>query len=286
MNFGGGSNSEKLRAKRLLYGLVEANSLDSYKQENLAQNSCFHALQKYAGMAGISIAMLKTRICLISISIAAVIAFGIFFDLKAFLLIPVPLLIAFLQLQRKKINRAEAFEIDYPPFLLALASAVRAGLDPIVALCKAEELFQGTSLIKQELIDCRQKLESGIPEEEALSSFASSIGHPDIELFRTGFILSRKQGSSLSQCLQRLVKVTRQRQSFRRKIASAVAMQKLSVFGIALCALAIGIIQFTTNPMAFRQTLSHPFGVKAICFGGSLMISGISWMLYLTRRRI
>ncbi len=183
-------------------------------------------------------------------------------------------------------RRAEAFESDYPAFLLALASAIRTGLDPVVALCRTEKLFDHDSLLGAELKKSREEIEQGIPEDTVLGTFASNIHHPDIDLFRVAFILSRQQGSSLSPCLHRLVKVTRQRQSFRRKTAAAVAMQRLSAFGIAVCAFATGSIQFLSNPSAFQDALTHPFGSRFILLGAVLMVSGIGWMLFLTRRRV
>lgn len=186
----------------------------------------------------------------------------------------------------KTFRLAESFESDYPAFLLALASAVKTGLDPVAAFCRTEELFMSGSVIRHELAKSRELLESGRSEEEVLRQFASTVAHPDLELFRTAFILSRKQGSSLAPCLHRLAKVTRRRQSFRRKMASAVAMQRLSAIGIAACASAMGIMQYITNPTAFAQALRDSTGSKALLLGAVLMTSGLSWMFFLTRRRI
>lgn len=115
--------------------------------------------------------------------------------------------------------------------------------------------------------------------------FARSIGHPDIGLLRTALVLSRRQGSSLSACLHRLAKVTRQRQSFRRKVRGAVAMQRLSAFGIAGCTVIVGVIQFTSNPHALRQAWNFPAGRLALSGGLGLVAVGLLWMLHMSRRR-
>ena len=182
--------------------------------------------------------------------------------------------------------QAEKFERDYPTLLLSLASAIRTGMDPIVALCEAKNLFDQQSLVARELSALDAEIQRGVGEQEAIRNFASSIDHPDIKLFRTVFLLARKEGSSLGDCLQRLARVTRQRQSFRRKIRSAIAMQKMSALGIGGCTLVIGFIQFSTNTKAFMQAFSHPVGSVMLGLGLALLASGLIWMLKMASAKL
>lgn len=179
-----------------------------------------------------------------------------------------------------------AFEEDYPTFLLSLASSVRTGLDPIDGIKVVNQMLSEKSVLRIELESLLKKLESGFPEEEAIFSFGKSIQHPDISLFTTALILSRREGSSLGACLQRLTKVTRQRQSFRRKAKSAVAMQRLSSFGIAGCSALIGFGQIFMNPQGFNQAWHHPMGFSLLLTGLGLLLGGLVWMLYIARSRV
>jgi tight adherence protein B len=188
--------------------------------------------------------------------------------------------------RRKVIGRAQAFERDYTAMLLSLASAIRTGLDPLAALVELGKLFSPTSEMFKELAQFKAHVESGMQEEEAIRSFGSSIAHPDVRLFTTAFILARREGSSLSECLQRLARVTRQRQSFRRKIRSAVAMQKLSAIGIGASAVVIGMTQSAANPEGLKLALSHPIGSKVLLAGVSLIVVGIAWMFRMARARV
>jgi tight adherence protein B len=186
----------------------------------------------------------------------------------------------------KSTAKSRAFESDYPTFLLSLASSVRTGLDPISAIKTVAEMLPLQSPLKIELNKLNQKLESGESEEDAILSFGESIGHPDVVLLTTSLLLARREGSSLGACLQRLNKVTRQRQSFRRKSKAAVAMQRLSSFGIAGCSLVIGGMQVAMNPDAFMQSLHHPLGRMFVGFGVVLMFVGTAWMLFIGRSRV
>ncbi len=187
---------------------------------------------------------------------------------------------------RDRERSALSFERDYPALLLSLASGVRTGLDPFSALCKTQELFSEGSEMKQQLIGLSLAVERGASEEEAVRGFAADIAHPDLKLFRTAFILARKEGASLAESLQRLARVTRQRQSFRRKVKAAVAMQKLSAIGIGLCTLVIATIQAGTNPAALQTALHDPTGSRVLTAGLLLVLTGLFWMFSLTRSKL
>lgn len=189
-------------------------------------------------------------------------------------------------LQQKIAARAKAFEKDYAAMLISLASSIRTGVDPLVALMHSKCLFNSESEIYKALHAFCERIDEGYPEEKAIREFASDVRHPDIELFRAAFILARREGSSLALCLHRLASVTRQRQSFRRKVRSAVAMQKLSAWGIAGCAIVISLIQYITNPKAIGLALEHPVGVKILAAGGLLIVIGLLWMLNLAKSRV
>ena len=203
------------------------------------------------------------------------------------LLIPVAVLgIHYIWLQALVCSRVEYFERDYTAFLLSLASSIRTGQDPLMAFTQCGELFSASSVLALEVKKTAREIESGKGEEWAFSNFANSIKHPDIALLRAALILSRRQGSSLGTCLHRLARVTRQRQSFRRKIRGAVAMQRLSAFGIAGCTVIVAIIQVTSNPRAIRDAWQHPIGSLALAGGVALVILGLGWMIYMSRRRL
>ncbi|RMG40649.1 MAG: hypothetical protein D6719_10315 [Candidatus Dadabacteria bacterium] len=280
-----GEYRERNRARSLLAGYSsEANERPSAELENGISAGEFEQTLVYAGLDARQKRSFKMRL-------AVVLAIGIVLSLLT--KSPIPLIVAgvwlFFEMQRirrKAASRAEKFERDYTAFLLSLASGVKTGSDPLTVLVKSYRLFPKESVISAELKRLEELVDSGLSEEEVVRQFAASISHPDISLFRSAFILSRKEGSSLSVCLHRLARVTRQRQSFRRKIRSAVAMQKLSAIGIALCTLIITAIQGLTNPDAILTALKHPVGVKALTFGVLLIITGLVWMLKLANRRV
>lgn len=189
-------------------------------------------------------------------------------------------------IERRCQKRQMEFDRDYTALLMSLASGIKTGLDPLLALTQSAQLFQKTSIMCAELESINTALQEGLSEDSAIARFGSRVRHPDIKLFRMAFALARKEGASLSYCLQRLARVTRQRQSFRRKTRGAVAMQKLSAFGIAGCTLLIGAIQGVTNRAALIEAFMHPIGRVLLILGLLLVGTGVFWMLKMAKIRV
>ena len=224
------------------------------------------------------------RVCLAAIIVIALMI--IFRSPWPLLLMGVSVCVEYMRVRKMARARAVNFERDYTAFLLSLASAVRTGLDPLVAVMQSDQLFAPESEVRKEITAFKLNIDRGMVEEHAILKFAESIEHPDVQLFRTAFILARREGSSLSLCLQRLARVTRQRQSFRRKVRAAVAMQKLSSIGIAGCAIVVGLFQSLTNPGSIREAFNHPLGIKLLGFGLFFMTLGLLWMMRMTRSKV
>lgn len=197
-----------------------------------------------------------------------------------YLLIPAFLSFALevLKLNSLAKKRTQDFEADYTALLLSLASSVKAGRDPLSALLDAEEVFEEGTQIRQEVGHLRTSIEAHEPESVAVSKFGQTIDHPDINLFRVAYILSRQEGSALSSCLERLAKVTRHRQSFRRKVRSAVALQRLSSYGIAAVAILTLGFQAISNSEGLQKAVDHPIGIIGLSIGVLLMLVGLFWM--------
>lgn len=177
--------------------------------------------------------------------------------------------------------RAEAMTIerDLPALLTAIASSVRAGVDPLAALVGAREYLPRETALARELERIQQGLREGRDEQELLEGFLASYSSRDGELLRGCMILSRKHGGPLADSLHRITRVVRQRQSFRRKTRAALAMHRMSAVGIALSAVAMGTLQLAMNHQSLDVALHHPVGGKVVVGGMFFITVGVVWML-------
>lgn len=242
---------------------------------------------RYCAFAGLSAK--KQRTLMLRIGFWLILSiFGLFLTGRLFSIVLgiVALAIEYVILRSHIKARVKGFDQDYCAFLLSIASSVKSGADPILSMTQAIHLFPPQSVITQEVVNFKLDLEKGLTEEQSLKRFALSVSNPDIDMFRTAMIIARKEGSALGDCLQRLAKVTRQRQSFVRKVRSAVAMQRMASMGIAGCTVAIGLIQYFANPKAIQMAWSHPVGYPVMVSGMGLIIIGLIWMRRLAGREM
>ena len=272
------------QAKELLWGEADGDTIQLRFNDDGIQNR-LSSMFFYAGMNAAEVRKLYLKVIIVA-TVASLILILIHKIILIPLFILAILLFERIAIARRIWTRTEEFERDYVPLLISVASGIRTGLDPLIALEECGSLFSEGSILRKELAIFSERLERGEDEDHAIWSLAASIKHPDLKLFKSTFILARKEGSSLGASLQRLAKVTRQRQSFRRKIKGALAMQRLSAVGIAGCAIIIGLIQVAGNANLISDALNHPLGFWALTVGVSLMVIGLGWMLYMSRRRL
>lgn len=188
----------------------------------------------------------------------------------------------------ERLSRSARREVerDFPVFLLSLASALRTGLDPLAALGCTRDILLPQSALRKLLELLLSELDRGAGEELALRAFVKRSAHPDAELFAAAFLISRRMGGSLGDCLERLAIVCRQRQSFQRKSRAALALQRLSAFGIGGCASLIVAFQLLTNSEAVLGAARSTPGVMAYAAGVSLVVMGMIWLTRLGPRGV
>lgn len=189
--------------------------------------------------------------------------------------------LAYLYIRMRTSQNLASIDRDLPALLTAVASSVRAGIDPLMALLGAKDFMPKDTVLSHELEALRSRIQQGIDEQAALQSFLVIYEHRDVELFKSCLILSRKHGGSLADSLHRITRVVRQRHSFKRKIRAALAMQRLSAFGIAFCALAMAALQFAVNSHAVKAVFAHSAASKIMYAGCGLIAIGLIWMIRL-----
>jgi tight adherence protein B len=180
---------------------------------------------------------------------------------------------------RREKRRYAALERDLPALLTSVASSVRAGIDPLRAIIDAQEYFPADSPFVRETRLFKERIAAGDDEFDVIEGFFGGYSHPDVELFKRCIVLSRRHGSSLADPLHRVVRVVRQRQSFRRKTRAALAMHRMSAIGIALCALLIAVMQAAMNSKGIALAFKSSAGVVLLSVGGVLISVGVGWML-------
>jgi Flp pilus assembly protein TadB len=270
--------TDKLVMKRERY--ITRDLLESYQRETKDDTRAIHAGYTSPSDGVFSLARTPGFVAICLVAVIVGIAVNPFVGLCA----PVLSWIAVYWSRVRRSHRDRMLlERDLPPLLTSIASSVRAGIDPLKALGDANHHFPDESPLKQELSNFRTGLMSGGDEVELIDALCARYQHPDVELFKRCLVLSRTHGSSLAEPLHRVVKVVRQRQSFRRKTRAALAMHRMSAVGIAGCAVLIGMMQMTVNRNGIDIALANPVGLMFLIGGATLVTAGVAWMLSMGR---
>lgn len=276
------SRRDLYRAKRLL-GLAEAP--DRGLAEPSGKFSLEVAPSTLFSLAGAQNSKTPTiaRLLIVSCISAALV---VVFSSASFLLLALAYaLLEYRFLISRVRRRSLDFDKDYPALVLSLASSVKAGVDPLDALVRAKDLFAEKAVITTELRLLSDRIDAGWDKSKAIASFGATVDHTDIKLFVTALLLNQTEGASIAETLQRLVRVTRQRQSFQRKLRAAMAMQKVSAVGISLCFLSIAAFQFVTNREGLVRTWHNALGHSMVLGGMCCMGVGFLWMMRVASRR-
>ena len=119
----------------------------------------------------------------------------------------------FLWLEHRVSNRAAEFSADYPSVLLATASSLKTGVTLFLALERAIRLLPSESIVRRHIEDLLDKLRRGVAKEQAIAEFGSDIRQPDLQLFRSAFVIAAENGGRFAPTLERLATVCRDRSS-------------------------------------------------------------------------
>lgn len=194
----------------------------------------------------------------------------------AFLLgLAIPFSIAEARIRR----RAAEFGQDYPTMLLATASSVKVGMTPYQALERSTRLLAKNSLVRLEVESLLRNLRSGMSRELAVRGFGRDIRQPDLELFRSAFLLVLENGGRFAPTLGRLAAVSNNRAVLMRSAAVSTASMRMTA-NVLVCLAPILLLIVSSRSKNFWDTLcSHPTA-NLLASLGLVVIVGSYVILY------
>jgi tight adherence protein B len=175
----------------------------------------------------------------------------------------------------------EKFEEQFPEAIDLLGRAIRAG-HPISSGLKmvAEEMPEP---VAGEFRNMFEEQRFGLSFADSLASFADRIPLVDVRIFVTAVLIQREVGGNLTEILDNLGHIIRQRFMLQRQVKVLTAEGRFSMY--VLTALPIGIAGFIA--VSNREYLSPLFETEAgrtmlwaALFG---QILGYLWMRRITK---
>lgn len=229
--------------------------------------------------------MSATNVMLFSVLLALVVAAAVFLfvdhllfaAMAALLTWGIALAVVMVMGQR----RLRKFELQLPDAMRLLAKAVRAG----------ESFDQGIQLVGEssseplatEFRRCGGQLEMGLPVAKAMRSLSNRVGSFDMQVFASTVAIHRQAGGRLSDTLDRLAGVIRERINYRRQMRSVTGAGRISAMVISFMAPIIFLYLFFFQPQYGQKLWSDPLGKMMIVVAFVSQALGVLWVKYILK---
>jgi len=222
------------------------------------------------------------RTCLISAVLGGVLVFFAAPGAFAFLAVPAAALCGFfplILLKRKKRRRIDAFQAQFPDGLEFVSRSMRAGHAFSVSLEMLHREFEEPMSGEFRRIFEEQNL--GLPMDIALGKFALRIPLLDVQFFTSAVLLQRKTGGNLTEILDKLAQLIRERYKLHGKIRSVSAHGRMTGKVLSAIPIFVGALMFYVNPDYGTFFMTTTIGLQMIGAAAALQFIG-----YLTIQKI
>jgi tight adherence protein B len=177
-----------------------------------------------------------------------------------------------LYVRRKRTVRLQTFEEQFPEAIDLISRALRAGHALTTGLgMVADEIPAPVGTEFRRLYD-EQNFGMSLPD--AMRAMARRVPVLDARFFVTAVLTQRESGGNLSEVLDNLASVMRERFKLKRQIRVISAHGRISAWVLAGLPPALAAILFLLSPNFMRILWDDPLGVRLILIAVTLQITG------------
>ncbi len=194
-------------------------------------------------------------------------------DWAIYLAIPGALLAAILPillLRRAGRKRLARFESQFPGALEFIARSMRAGHAFSVSL---EMLHHECDQpLAGEFRRVFEEQNLGMPLDAALTRLASRIRLVDVQFFVSAVVLQRKTGGNLTEILDTLAEVIRERYKLKGKVKAISAHGRMTAQALTAIPVVVGAMMFAVNKEYTSFFFHTPIGLEMLAGSAALQI--------------
>ena len=179
----------------------------------------------------------------------------------------------FVFLRYKADKRLAIFEEQFPEAIDLMARALRAGH----ALTTALQMV-GDEVPEPVGGEFRQLFEQqnyGMSLPDALRAFARRLPLVDARFFVTALLTQRETGGNLSEVLDNLASVIRERFKVKRQVRVMSAHGRITGWVLGLLPPVVAVVLFTVSPAQMRLLIDDPLGVYMVVAAITLQGIGV-----------
>ncbi len=175
--------------------------------------------------------------------------------------------------RHQRTRRVNKFEEQFPEAVDLIARALRAG----------HAFTTGLGMVADEVPDpvatefrrLHEEQNFGMPLPDAMKRFAARIPLLDAQFFVTAVLTQRESGGNLSEVLNNLSTVIRERFKVKRQVRVLTAHGRLTGWILVCMAPIIAAILFTISPDAWSQLIIDPLGLRMVLIAVVMQIIGV-----------
>ncbi len=184
-------------------------------------------------------------------------------------------------LMRRRTVRVNKFEEQFPDALDLMARAIRAGHAFQTSLgMVADEL---SAPVGPEFRTIFDQQNFGLPLKEALNGIAERIPLLDVRFFVTAVTIQRESGGNLSEILENLARVVRERFKIRRQVRTHTAHGRFTGYVLLALPAALAIALSSIAPEQMQLLFREPMGRIMLAGAVILQTIGYFWIRYVIK---
>jgi len=181
-------------------------------------------------------------------------------------------LVPYFYVKYARTARMRKFEELFPEAIDLIARALRAGHAFTTGLKMVAEEMPAPVGTEFRLLHDRQNF--GQPLPDALKAFAARIPLIDARFFVTAVLTQRESGGNLSEVLDNLASVIRDRFKVKRQIRVVTAHSRITAFVLVMLPPAMALALYTAGPENFTPLFTDPIGIQMLVGAGILQVAG------------
>ena len=179
-----------------------------------------------------------------------------------------PLLIV----RHARTKRLMLFEEQFPEAIELLARALRAGHAFPTGLTMVADEIPAPVGAEFKLVHDRQNF--GMPLGDALKGLADRVPVIDARFFVTAVLTQRETGGNLSEVLDNLASVIRDRFKVKRQVRVVTAHGRITGWILAALPPSLAVVLCFVSPGHMNSLITDPLGIQMLAVAGFLQVSG------------
>lgn len=210
-------------------------------------------------------------LCLATVLVIIGVPVGLVVVLKLVVLLAWPF---FLRYLHKK--RIERFEKQFPDFMLALASALRAGSSLRIGLQRLVPHSQEP--IRQELELCLKELRMGLSLSQALNHLHQRTKCESTALFKSALVVAGQSGGGLAELLENMAQTISTRTYIEGRINALTAQGRLQAWIMVLLPVIVGVALYAIDANLVAPLWQERVGQILLTVMVVLELIGLWWI--------